>query len=264
MSINLNKNIKGDVIMIKVLEVTKEPLRVMGNAASVCYDSIELEDILNNAKVKTAKGIAKHCLKSGHDRVAEFGDVTLLLNEYSARVIREFYVHVIGVSKLQQSTRYVKYDDVKFGYYTPNAINRNEEAKAIYDGCMEYILDNYIQLLDLGIKQEDAGNLLPLGQHTTITCKINIRALEHMFSVRECSRAYEEFRKLMKELRSVLEAIDEDWKYLCDNYFKVKCEKTLYCTESKCCGRYPTKETMEQALKEYKEKLKLEKTGQVV
>ena len=76
--------------MIKVLEYTKEPLRVLGNAASICYDSIELEDILSNAKVKTAKGIAKHCLKSGHDRVAEFGDVVLLIDAYSARVIREF------------------------------------------------------------------------------------------------------------------------------------------------------------------------------
>ena len=250
--------------MIKVLEVTKEPLRVMGNAASICYDSIELEDIINNAKVKTAKGIAKHCLKSGHDRVAEFGDVTLILDKYSARCIRQLYTAMVGISKLQQSTRYVSYDDVKFGYFTPYPIMNNNEAKAIYDGCMEHILDSYTKLLDMGIKEEDAGNLLPLGQHTRITCKINIRALEHLFSIRECTRTYSEFRSLMKELRSVLEVIDDDWKYLCDNYFKVKCEKTLYCTESKCCGRYPTKETMEQALKEYKEKLKLEKTGQVV
>ena len=76
--------------MIKVLNYTKEPLKEMGKAASICYDSIELEEIIRNAKTKKAKGIAKHCLKSGHDRVAEFADVTLLLDQYSARVIREF------------------------------------------------------------------------------------------------------------------------------------------------------------------------------
>ena len=43
--------------MIKVLNYTKEPLNEMGKAASICYDSIELEDIINNAKTKTAKGI---------------------------------------------------------------------------------------------------------------------------------------------------------------------------------------------------------------
>lgn len=242
--------------MIKVLEYTKEPLRVLGNAASICYDSIELEDILSNAKVKTAKGIAKHCLKSGHDRVAEFGDVVLILDKYSARCIRQLYTAMIGISKLQQSTRYVTYDDVKFGYFTPNPIDKNEEAKAIYDGCMEYILDSYTRLLDLGIKEEDAGNLLPLGQHTRITCKINIRALEHLFSIRDCNRTYSEFRKLMKELRGVLKELDEDWAYLCDNYFKVKCVKKGYCEERNCCGLRPKKEEIDLLINKYIEEKK--------
>ena len=242
--------------MINVLEYTKEPLRVLGNAASICYDSIELEDILSNAKVKTAKGIAKHCLKSGHDRVAEFGDVVLILDKYSARCIRQLYTAMIGISKLQQSTRYVTYDDVKFGYFTPNPIDKNEEAKAIYDGCMEYILDSYTRLLDLGIKEEDAGNLLPLGQHTRITCKINIRALEHLFSIRDCNRTYSEFRKLMKELRGVLKELDEDWAYLCDNYFKVKCVKKGYCEERNCCGLRPKKEEIDLLINKYIEEKK--------
>ena len=242
--------------MINVLEYTKEPLRVLGNAASICYDSIELEDILNNTKVKTAKGIAKHCLKSGHDRVAEFGDVVLILDKYSARCIRQLYTAMIGISKLQQSTRYVTYDDVKFGYFTPNPIDKNEEAKAIYDGCMEYILDSYTRLLDLGIKEEDAGNLLPLGQHTRITCKINIRALEHLFSIRDCNRTYSEFRKLMKELRGVLKELDEDWAYLCDNYFKVKCVKKGYCEERNCCGLRPKKEEIDLLINKYIEEKK--------
>lgn len=157
-------------------------------------------------------------------------------------------------SRVQASTRYIKYDDVKFGYYTPNSINKNKEAKTIYDDCMSYILDSYNKLIDLGIRQEDVANILPLGHHTTIVCKINVRALSHMFEVRTCTRAYEEFRKLMRELRSVLEIVDEDWKYLCDNYFKTKCEKMLYCNEGQCCGRYPKKDELKIALQEYKNK----------
>lgn len=242
--------------MITVLEYTKEPLKVMGNAASICYDSIELQDILAGTKIKKAKGIAKHCLKSGHDRIAEFGDVTFILDLYSARCIRQLYTHVIGVSKVQQSTRYVEYNDVNFGYYTPNAINKNEEAKAIYDGCMANILDSYIRLIEMGIKEEDAGNLLPLGQYTRITCKINVRALEHMFSVRDCSRTYEELRKLMKELRGVLKELDEDWAYLCDNYFKVKCVKKGYCEEREYCGLRPKKEEIDLLINNYIEEKK--------
>ena len=162
------------------------------------------------------------------------------------------YTHIIGVSRVQASTRYIKYDDLKFGYYIPNSINRNEEAKVIYDDCMSYILDSYNKLISLGIKQQDVANILPLGHHTTIVCKINIRALSHMFEVRECTRAYEEFRKLMKELRKALYELDEDWAYLCDNYFKVKCEKMLYCAERESCGRFPAKSELELALQYYK------------
>ena len=75
--------------MIKILEITKEPLRAIGNAASICYDSIELEEIIRNAKTKKAKGIAKHCLKSGHDRVAEFGDVVNLFGSIVQTSIRQ-------------------------------------------------------------------------------------------------------------------------------------------------------------------------------
>lgn len=125
---------------------------------------------------------------------------------------------------------------------------------------MSYILDSYNKLISLGIKQQDVANILPLGHHTTIVCKINIRALSHMFEVRECTRAYEEFRKLMKELRGVLKELDEDWAYLCDNYFKVKCVKKGYCEERNCCGLRPKKEEIDLLINNYieeKKKLKL-------
>lgn len=156
------------------------------------------------------------------------------------------YTHVIGTSRVQASTRYIKYDGMKFGYYTPNAINKNEEAKVIYDECMNSIIDSYSKLLNLEIPQQDAANILPLGHNTTIVCKINVRALIHMFEVRTCTRAYEEYRKLMKELREVIESLDEQWLFLSQNHFKTKCEKMMFCDEGQCCGRYPSKEEFKE------------------
>lgn len=228
--------------MIKILDATKNPITAIGTAAAVCYDSISVNDIVNGEKPKRAKGIGKHCLNSGHTRTAEFAKVKMIIDGYSARVIRELYTHVIGTSKVQASTRYIKYDGEKFGYYIPDAVRKNEYALNMYEDIMDEILIAYRQLIELGVKQEDAGNILPLGHETTIAYEINVRALMHLFNVRTCNRAYKEFRDFMEELREELCKIDEEWKELCDNYFVTKCEFYGFCDEGNCCGRKPRKE----------------------
>ena len=231
--------------MIKILDATKNPITAIGTVASICYDSISVEDIVAEefTKSKKAKVIGKHCLNSGHTRTAEFAKVKMLIDGYSARVIRELYTHVIGTSKVQASTRYIKYDrNNKFGFYTPKAIQNNEQANKIYEDTMCEIIKAYQQLLELGVKQEDAGNILPLGHETTIAFEINVRALMHLFNVRTCNRAYKEFRDLMKELKQELCKLDDEWKELCDNYFVTKCDFYGYCDEGNCCGRKPKKQ----------------------
>lgn len=234
--------------MIKVINYTENPLQAIGYAGAICYDSIDIETILNKEKSGYAKAIAKHCLSSGHTRTAEFADVTLLIDGYSARVIRELYTHIIGTSRTQASTRYIKYVDNKFGYYTPVSIKNNLNAQKIYDETMAEISKSYNKLLELGIKQQDVANILPLGHNSSMTLKINVRALMHLYSVRTCQRAYEEFRMFMRELSSVLCELDEEWKYLHDNYFKTKCKITGYCDEGDSCGAYPTKKELTELL----------------
>ena len=107
---------------------------------------------------------------------------------------------------------------------------------------MNTIKDTYKALLDLGIKKEDIGGLLPLNSTTKIVLKINLRALIHMFNMRTCNRAYIEFRTLMKELKIALSNLSEEWKYLCDNYFVPKCIADGYCTETFSCNLMPRKD----------------------
>ena len=229
--------------MIKILNYTKNPLETIGYSAAICYDSIKTEEIIDSAKDKTARGIALHCLNSGHTRTAEFADMTILIDGYSARMIRELYTHIIGTSRVQASTRYIKYEGDKFGYYIPNSIKSNEQALNEYEDIMEEIALAYKRLLALGIRQEDVANILPLGHNSTMTLKINVRALMHLYNVRTCSRAYEEFRKFMKDLSSeILKLNDLQWNELLEKFFVTKCEFMGYCDEGNCCGRAPRKE----------------------
>ena len=219
--------------MIKIIKYDNNPITEIGKVAGICWGANTTDDSKNYKR-----GI--DCLKNNHGRVMEYTDIEVVVEGYSARVIRELYTHIIGTSRLQASTRYVDYSD--FDYYTPVAIQKNKIAKEKYDNCMNTIKDTYKALLDLGIKKEDIGGLLPLNSTTKIVLKINLRALIHMFNMRTCNRAYIEFRGLMKELKTALSNLSEEWKYLCDNYFVPKCIADGYCTETFSCNLMPSKD----------------------
>lgn len=213
----------------------KYPITMIGTEAGVCYGS-DISDPEKNYK----RGI--QCLKDGHGRTWEFPDVYMILDEYSARVIREWYTHIGGApSRLQASTRYINYQK-GFDYFTPPSIENHPGAKEVYDDMMDYIKQGLQKLEAFGIPKEDSANGLPLGMETRIVCKHNFRNLADMSHQRECTRAYHEYRKLFKELCNALREYSEEWKYLVDNYFMPKCDIYGYCTEKFSCGRKAKKD----------------------
>lgn len=205
--------------MIKVLNSTRNPIQFIGKVAGCCYGSKD------EPQANYKRGLK--CIKDGHGRVMEFVDVTLEIDEVSARMIRELGRHVIGTSYLQASTRYITYDN--FDYYVPENLKDDKE----YHRTMQNILSSYQSLVEKGIPKEDVANLLPLGMNTKIVLKINYRALLHMAEVRMCERAYIEFRDFMKELIKTISGIDEEWAELM-TFMKPKCKT---CTEKENCPR---------------------------
>ena len=223
----------GKVTIIQ--ETPKNPITLLGQRAGVCWGA-NIEDMEKNY----ARGI--DCIKSGHHRVMEYVNIEMILDGYSARVIREWYTHIGGApTRLQASTRYINYKD--FSYVIPPTVEKNEEARKIYVETMEAITKACSKLeADCGVPREDAAMLLPLGMSTKIVDKRNVRNLIEMSHQRLCTRAYWEYRQLMKDIMDALRSYSEEWAYLVDNYFVPKCEVAGYCTEKKCCGRRPYKE----------------------
>ena len=163
----------------------------------------------------------------------------MILDGYSARVIREWYTHIGGApTRLQASTRYIKYEDFK--YVLPHTVAKDEKAKQIYEDTMKAIADAASKLEnECGIPREDAAMLLPLGMETKVVDKRNLRSLIEMSHQRMCTRAFWEYRELMRDLCNALREYSTEWAYLVDNYFMPKCEVSGYCTEKKSCGRKP-------------------------
>ena len=213
---------------------TKEPLNLIGQMAGCCWGA-NTEEWDKNYR----RGL--DCINSNHGRTWEFVEVYMVLDHYSARVIREFYTHIGGApTRLQESTRYVDCSD--FNYILPPRIAQNITAQNKYHETMQTIAHAIQTLEDLGIPREDSAMLLPLGMETKIVVRMNLRTLVEMSHQRLCTRAYWEFRKLMKDIMNSLSLYSAQWEDLVAKLFVPKCEYEGFCREKYCCGRAPKKQ----------------------
>lgn len=214
-------------------ETTINPITLVGERAGICWGA-DTRDKEKNYK----RGM--DCILSNHGRTLEFVNVEMILDGYSARVIREWYTHIGGnPTRLQASTRYIDYTkDSGFDYVTPNSIKNKPDAFLRYETLMECINDTCRDLeKEYGIPREDVAMLLPLGMTTKIIDKRNLRSLVDMSRNRMCTRAYWEYRELFRDISNELRERSKEWEWIVDNLFKPKCEELGYCTERKSCGR---------------------------
>jgi thymidylate synthase (FAD) len=219
----------GKIIILP--ETTKNPITLIGKRAGVCWGS----DISDNEK-NYKRGM--ECIMAQHGRTLEYVNVEMIIDGYSARVIREFYTHIGGApTRLQASTRYINYND--FNYIVPKSIknSKDNEAWELYSSAIRVIKQTCANLENIGLPREDIAMLLPLGMTTKIVDKRNLRNLIDMSHQRMCTRAYWEYRELFNDICVSLSKVSNEWKWIVDNLFKPKCEVLGYCLEKKSCGR---------------------------
>ena len=223
----------GQVIILP--ETPKNPLSLIGERAGVCWNANTYDDEKN-----IKRGIG--CIEAGHGRTMEFVDVHMIIDGFSARVMREYYRHVGGLTPyLQASTRYIDYKD--FDVIRPASIERNKEALVEFNMTVKNLRKSLEALKTLGVPNEDVANLLPLGMATKCIEKRNLRNLVDMSHVRKCTRAYHEYRlELFPAIENALKDYSDQWAWIIDNLFKPKCEVYGYCDEKNSCGRMPRKE----------------------
>lgn len=217
---------------IKILpETTKNPITLMGARAGCCWNANITDDEKNYKR-------GLDCIKSGHGRVMEFVNVEMIIDGYSAKVLREYYTHIGGSpTRLQASTRYINYSKGDgFNYTTPKSIDTNG-CWLVWSELMNTINDTVKLLIDEGVPVEDATMALPLAYSSKMVDKRNLRNLVDMSRQRMCSRAYWEYRELFNDICNALREYSDEWKWIVDNLFHAKCDEVGYCTETKSCGR---------------------------
>lgn len=217
-------------------ETTKNPITLIGERAGVCWGANVSDDEKNYKR-------GLDCIKSGHGRVMEFVNVEMIIDGYSAKVLREYYTHIGGSpTRLQASTRYINYSKGDgFNYTTPKSIDTNG-CWLVWSELMNTINDTVKLLIDEGVPVEDATMALPLAYSSKMVDKRNLRNFVDMSRQRMCNRAYWEYRELFNDICNALREYSDEWKWIVDNLFHAKCDEVGYCTETKSCGRRYKKE----------------------
>lgn len=115
----------------------------------------------------------------------------------------EIVRHRIGASYVQESTRYCNYSKGKFNneltFISPNLLNYTPEYK-IWEDTMKMIEENYMKMIELGVKPEQARSILPNSLKADIVITMNLRAWRHFFELRCDKTAHPDIRRISLEL----------------------------------------------------------------
>lgn len=150
-----------------------------------------------------------------------------ICNKWIWNIINKYFVYEDKVPGLDSDKNVLACSELRDQYF-----------KAFY---------SYIKLLALGVKGEDARNVLPNATKTNITMSVNYRELIHMCNLRLCTRAQLPIRNLFKEIVKCVKEVDERLA----SYLVPACEVHGVCQEKMCCGRKPKFEDVMNAYNYY-------------
>ncbi|NLN84272.1 MAG: FAD-dependent thymidylate synthase, partial [Firmicutes bacterium] len=182
-----------------LLNHTPNPDQLVAAAARLCYSPVGADQLLEKMTEKQVFTLVDDLLAMGHESPIEHVSFTFAIEGVSRALSHQLVRHRIA-SFSQQSQRYVKED--AFDYIIPPSIAQDAEAKAAFVSLMEQIQSTYNQLSSKGIPSEDARYVLPNACETKIVVTMNARSLYNFLTVRLCTRAQWEIRKMAELIRA--------------------------------------------------------------
>lgn len=170
---------------------------------------LSYEDMLKNIEIagrtcykseseftkETGENFVKKLIKLGHESVLEHGSLTFKIKT-NRNITHELVRHRIA-SYSQESTRYVKYDDIEF-------IPENHFKTTYADDMLTRAEDAYTYLIDYGFKPEEARDILPGSVATTIIVTMNMRELRHFLKLRLDKAAHPQMRELAGMIKEII------------------------------------------------------------
>ncbi|ADJ14923.1 FAD-dependent thymidylate synthase [Halalkalicoccus jeotgali] len=232
---------------VRLLEATDDPERVVCLGARNDYmsdfvgdQSFEevMESVDGGSLEEKKRTLIGHLLSHGHFGPFEHPQITIAVEGISRSCMAQLTRHR-HVSFDVQSMRYVAFDEVdpaevRNGEMVvvppsasdPNWVGRNQKSGAVdeetvkerervFTESVSRSVEDYQELLDLGMAPEDARFVLPIGTEVNLVMSMNARMLMHVADMRAAADSQWEIRELTE---SVLD-IAAEWCPLTFEYY---------------------------------------------
>ena len=179
-------NLNGEEIIDKIAKV-----------ARTCYKS---ED---NSTSERDRELVKRLIKSGHEAMIEFADITVKFT--CSRAISHELVRHRLCSFAQESQRYCNYSKDKFNheitFIIPSWLTNKDGIKSvIFTKSLSAAEHDYFALLTEGCTAQEAREVLPNATKTEINMKANLREWRHFLKLRCSTTAHPDMRVLALDL----------------------------------------------------------------
>jgi thymidylate synthase (FAD) len=217
---------------VQLLEATEDPEEVICKAARNDYmeDFVgdkSFEEVMATIEGETIEEkkeiLIGHLLKQGHFGPFEHPQATFAIKGISRSCMAQITRHR-HVSFDVRSMRYVSFDDVdpedvaegELVVTPPSAtdpewIGRNQKTGSVDDETVEKreevfqesvkrSVEDYQELLDLGMPPEDARFVLPIGTEVNMVMSMNARMLMHVADLRAAADSQWEIRDMTEEV----------------------------------------------------------------
>jgi len=172
-----------------------EPTEIVSRAAGISHDKEERENHAN---------FVKRVIGFGHESVLEHVSFTFRVEGVSRALTHQWVRHRL-CSFTQRSQRYVKEKEISFvmppmeylfSDVDDESNSKLDMARRLIDYSVEVSWKNYLRLLELGVKAEDARFVLPNACETKMVWTANARELRHFFKLRMDLHAQWEIRRM--------------------------------------------------------------------
>lgn len=194
-----------------ITDYTRLPVCTIGDHAGTSTGKGKPGD----SNYDTLKRRVENCFKRGHMSVFEAASVNFYISGISRSCSHQLVRHRL-MSFCQESQRYTKVDVQSDDWYVEPITLTDDTAKIIFKDGMKRAAMLYQDLLQLGMKPEDARFVLPEATKTNISVFTNLRELFAFLDLREDQSAQWEIRNLAFMMEKRVRAINDGWKFLMD------------------------------------------------
>jgi thymidylate synthase (FAD) len=200
-------------LKVQLIAYTPEPEKVVSAAAKLCYSNAGAVGIMENLDVDKQDKFLAMLVDMGHMSPVEHVSFTFAVEGVSRALTHQLVRHRIA-SYSQKSQRYVR--EGQFDYVVPDAIERDEAARAQFINAMQEAQEAYDAIAEALKEQylkegmsartaektaiEDARYVLPNACESKIVFTMNARELIHFSRLRGCNRAQWEIRQLCEKV----------------------------------------------------------------